>query len=68
MSKALFFVNLLLKKGRDYMHYDYLIVGSGLFGSVVAHELKKKGKSVLYKEKHTFLIIGSLNKANDIGG
>ena len=55
MSKALFFVNLLLKKGRDYMHYDYLIVGSGLFGSVVAHELKKKGKSVLVLEKRSHI-------------
>ena len=25
------------------MKYDYLIVGSGLFGSTCAHELKKKG-------------------------
>ena len=23
--------------------YDYLIVGSGLFGSVFAHEMKKRG-------------------------
>lgn len=27
------------------MHYDYLIVGAGLFGSVFAHEMKKAGKS-----------------------
>ena len=27
--------------------YDYLIVGSGLFGSVFAHEMHKKGKSCL---------------------
>ena len=27
--------------------YDYLIVGSGLYGAVFAHEAKKKGKSVL---------------------
>lgn len=26
------------------MHYDYLIVGAGLFGSVFAHEMKKRGK------------------------
>lgn len=31
--------------------YDYLIVGSGLFGSVCAHELTKKGKKVLVVEK-----------------
>ena len=31
--------------------YDYLIVGSGLFGAVCAYELKKRGKSVLVLEK-----------------
>ena len=31
--------------------YDYLIVGSGLFGSVFAHEAKKKG----YKCKKGFI-------------
>jgi len=31
--------------------YDYIIVGSGLFGSICAHELNKKGKSVLVLEK-----------------
>ena len=31
--------------------YDYLIVGSGLYGAVCAYELKKKGKSVLVLEK-----------------
>lgn len=30
--------------------YNYLIVGSGLFGSVFAHEAKKRGKSVLVIE------------------
>ena len=33
------------------MKYDYLIVGAGLFGSVCAHELKKKGKNVLVIDK-----------------
>ena len=31
--------------------YDYLIVGAGLFGSVVANELKKKNKKVLVIDK-----------------
>ncbi len=31
--------------------YDYLIVGSGLYGAVCAYELKKRGKSVLVLEK-----------------
>lgn len=33
------------------MQYDYLIVGAGLFGSVFAHEMKKKGKNVLVIDK-----------------
>lgn len=31
--------------------YDYLIVGSGLFGSVFAHEAKRRGKKVLVIDK-----------------
>lgn len=33
------------------MKYDYLIVGSGLFGSVFAHEMTKKGKKCLVIER-----------------
>lgn len=33
------------------MKYDYLIVGSGLFGAVFAHEAYKKGKKCLVIEK-----------------
>lgn len=33
------------------MHYDYLIVGAGLFGAVFAHEAKKHGKKVLVIDK-----------------
>jgi UDP-galactopyranose mutase len=33
------------------MKYDYLIVGSGLFGSVFAHEITKYGKKCLIIEK-----------------
>lgn len=29
------------------MKYDYLVVGSGLYGAVFAHEAKKKGKTCL---------------------
>ena len=32
------------------MKYDYLIIGSGLFGSVFAHEMTKAGKSCLVLE------------------
>ena len=31
--------------------YDYLIVGSGLYGAVFAHEIKKAGRAVLVLEK-----------------
>lgn len=33
------------------MKYDYLIVGTGLFGSVFAHEMKKAGKRCLCIDK-----------------
>ncbi len=33
--------------------YDYLIVGSGLFGSVFAHEMTKRGASCLVIEKRS---------------
>ena len=39
------------------MKYDYIIVGAGLFGSVCAYELNKKGKKVLV-----------IDKRNHIGG
>lgn len=35
--------------------YDYLIVGTGLFGSVFAHEAIAKGKSVLMVEKRNHI-------------
>ena len=35
--------------------YDYLIIGSGLFGSVFAHEAKKRGKSVLVIERRSHI-------------
>lgn len=42
------FENLLEVKK---MKYDYIIVGSGLFGSICAHELSKRNKKVLVIEK-----------------
>ena len=35
------------------MKYDYLIVGSGLYGAVCAYELTKQGKSCLVLEKRS---------------
>ncbi|MFY0631997.1 MAG: UDP-galactopyranose mutase [Flavobacteriaceae bacterium] len=37
------------------MKYDYLIVGAGLFGSVFAHEMTKKGKKCLVIDKRDHL-------------
>ncbi len=34
-------------------HYDFLIVGSGLFGAVIAHQAAKHGKSCLVLEKRS---------------
>ncbi len=33
------------------MNYDYLVVGTGLFGAVFAHEMKKAGRSCLCIDK-----------------
>ncbi len=35
--------------------YDYLIVGSGLFGSIFAYEAKKRGKNCLIVEKRNHI-------------
>ena len=36
-------------------HYDYLIVGAGLFGSVFSYEMKQKGKTCLVIDKRDHL-------------
>ena len=35
------------------MEYDYLIVGSGLFGAIFAYEAKQKGKKCLVIDKRS---------------
>lgn len=47
-------------------HYDYLIVGAGLFGSVFAHEMTKKGASCLVIEKRNH--VGGNIYTEDIEG
>ena len=37
------------------MHYDYLIVGSGLFGAVFAYEMNRRGKKVLVIDKRSHI-------------
>jgi choline dehydrogenase-like flavoprotein len=39
---------------------DYLIVGSGPAGSVLAHELRRGGKNVLLVERGSFIVPGSM--------
>lgn len=40
---------------KNKKQFDYLIVGAGLFGSVFAHEAKKKGKTCLVIDKRNHL-------------
>ena len=47
--------HLKLKGGKIMKQYDYLIVGSGLFGSVFAHEATKHGKKCLVIDKRSHL-------------
>ncbi|HDC4685169.1 TPA: NAD(P)-binding protein, partial [Enterobacter cloacae] len=46
--------------------YDYIIVGSGLFGSVCAHELHKMNYKVLVLEKREH-IGGNIYTENNKG-
>ena len=48
------------------MRYDYLIVGSGIFGSVFAHEAANAGKKCLVIEKNQH--IGGLAYTREVGG
>jgi choline dehydrogenase-like flavoprotein len=47
----------ILSADRDI---DYLIVGSGPAGSVLAHELRRGGKRVLLVERGSFVVPGSM--------
>ena len=46
--------------------YNYLIVGSGLYGTVFAHEAMKRGKTVLVVEKRSH--IGGNIYTENVGG
>ena len=39
------------EKGGDFLKYDYLVVGAGLYGSVFARQAKEAGKTVLVVDK-----------------
>ena len=53
---------ILIKKPK----YDYLIVGAGIFGSVCAHELTKKGKKCLVIDKRD--VIGGNCYTENVNG
>ena len=44
-------------------HYDYLVVGAGLFGSVFSHEMKKAGKTCLVIDRRS-TIAGNIYTSN----
>ena len=37
-------------------HYDFLIVGAGLFGSVFAYKVKEQGKKCLVVDRRIFIV------------
>lgn len=37
------------------MHYDYLVVGAGLFGAAFAQQMREAGKSVLVIDKRSYI-------------
>lgn len=39
---------------KELSQYDYLIVGSGLFGAVFAHEMQRRGRRCLVLERRAF--------------
>lgn len=48
------------------MHYDYLIVGTGLFGAVFAHEMKQAGKKCFCIDKREH-IAGNIYTKEEMG-
>lgn len=44
-----------MARGQSNNMYDYLIVGSGLYGAIFAHELSKKGYKCLVLEKRNHI-------------
>ena len=42
---------MIFKRNEVKIVYNYLVVGSGLYGAIFAHEAKKAGKSVLVVDK-----------------
>ena len=57
---------IYLNEKGDFLKYNYLIVGSGLYGSIFAHEAKRHGKSVLVIDKRPH--IGGNIYTEEIGG
>lgn len=49
------YVNISMRKESKKMSYDYLIVGSGLFGSTFAYEAAKRGKKIKIIDKRNHI-------------
>ena len=50
-TAAFFQFDVIFDLGVDHMHFDILVVGAGLFGSVIAREAIDSGKTVLVIDK-----------------
>jgi len=60
-------LSYVIREKEKVMHYDYLIVGAGLFGAVFAHEMTKKGKKCLVIDKRDHIAGNIYTKSwNDI--
>ena len=56
MIVAIIEIALYLQEG-EKMQYDYLIIGTGLYGAVVAQNAIKQGKKVLMIEKRDHVYV-----------
>ena len=45
--------------------YDYLVVGSGLFGAICSYEAKKKGKETRIKEAQVNQLVADIYGLNE---
>ena len=45
-------------------HYDYLIVGAGLFGAVFAHEARKAGRRCLVIDRRSHIAGNEIGRAH----
>lgn len=53
---------IAIKPGITGMKYDYLVVGSGLYGAIFAHEAKAHGKSKSLAWSSIVLALGNIKE------